>query len=134
MSWRDRIPTFGLTSGETNEEIVIYEPEARDTTTNIILAVAISGIAVMLLVEIGILSEDEFRWLPLGVILALMAANPIVKLKGIWEAITILLMYTNFMSYLIVYHSDDITNSMMLSTALLLVIFVIEYPRRFSIE
>lgn len=135
MSWRDRIsfliPSFEDSDGKTIE---VVDPEARGITANIVIGTAIFSLLVMVVIEVGIVSQSEYVWVPLGTILFLMAVNPIIRLDNYWEAILILLMYTNYMAFIIIYFEESITNAMIISLSLMLIVFVFEYPRRFGLK
>jgi len=125
---RDSIPSFD--SGDTTIEIV--EPEARTATSSVMILVASLGIVSLVLISSGILPESA-RWVPLGIFLFLMVSNPIVTLPRFWEAIIILLMYALLLGYVIVYHLESAANTMLVAVTLLLIVFLFEYPRRFSL-
>ena len=130
MALSDRIPTFQ--SGDRTIEFV--DPPTRGIIGNIVLLTGFIGIVFMILISIGFLDQETWHWLPLGVFLALMTANPIITLPRFWEAVTVIEMYAIFISYLIIYHMDKITNALILSTVLLFLIIIFEFPRRFNIK
>jgi len=133
--YTDKLPQFRdgeSESSDSDSRIEIYEPTARTLTTNVILGVGGAGIIGLIGVEIGLLPAAVVEWGVLGVTLALMMANPVVELESVWEAAVILLMYLNFIGYLIVYHSGTVENAVLISVVVLLVILVFEFPRRFG--
>lgn len=116
-----------------DETIEIVDPDARDLTANITIGAAVVGILSLLAIDIGILSPPpEFVWIPLGVITALLMINPVVRLKGFWEAVVIFLMFANVIGYLIVFERAELTNTLVVAIALFLIVIVVEYPRRFT--
>lgn len=117
-----------------DETIRIVDPEARGLTENLVIFVAFIGVVSIFVMEIGLVSPNQFAWVPLGVNLFLMAGNPFVRLEGFWEAIAIILMYANFMGFIIVFFRPQLTNAVIVSFTLLLVLAIFEYPRRFQVE
>lgn len=130
MSIRDRLPSFE-SGGKTIE---IVEPDARTITSNVVIFIALFGVFGLGLISIGLLPQDSYVWIPLGVITFLMAVNPIVRLNGIWEAIAIILMYVNLLAFMIIYYQDQLTNALLISITLLMIVVIFEYPRRFNLK
>lgn len=134
MGLRDRLsgilPT--LEDGD-GDRITVVEPDARSATANIVIGVGVAVLAVLLLTEISLIPDGVGRWFALGGFLSLLVVNPIVRLPSTWEAIVILLMYGDFVGYMIVFELGNVTNALLISTAILIVVVLLEFPRRFSL-
>lgn len=126
---RDRL---SFESGDRTIEFV--EPPARGITGNVVILVAIGGVLGLVASSIGLLDPEGWKWLPLGVILFLLGANPIITLPKFWEAITVILMYANIFAYIIIYEPGSMGNAFLVAFTLLMLIVIFEFPRRFNLK
>lgn len=111
----------------------ITDPEASGLTAGAMIILALAGFGTVWMIDQNIILGPQWEWVPLSVLLFLMLANPIVTLSGIQEAIVVVLSWFTFISYVAVFHSDKLGDIALFSVMMLLVIIVLEFPRRFSL-
>lgn len=133
MGIRDTLSDLVSLEDADGKTIEVYDPAARGWTMRILLFFAFIGILSTIGIDIGLLPQ-EVEWIPLGVILGLMIVNPMVHAGNFWEAILIMAMFANFLAYIIVIDPAGADNAALIAIALIFVVLIFEFPRRFGLK
>lgn len=113
--------------------VEVKDPIIQDKTRLITLGSLLIGIVVVWLGEMGFVSPlTAIEWIPLGIIIFSLIANPILDFQGVNQALVTISQFLLVLSYTIVY-IDRIANALIIAFVLIFAIIIFEFPRRFQL-
>lgn len=117
-----------------SSSIEMVDDETRSSTTNLMISIVLIGFSLLLAGQIGLVPDRIVEWGVITSILVLMFMNPLAEFPSLWGPFSIFGMFFLFIGWIIVYQDDYTEEILLTSLIVMMIVLLLEYPRRFGIN